>query len=141
MPRVDSSQQFALIEAERDRVVRLARSPLPRRFLPGEHDGQSIEVGDQSAIDRFTEREQTRLVRQELADGDRVLPVLPELGPVRGDSLFVIQPAAGMCESERHCGETLGGGVDEHHRVLLPRLTSLLVANAAAEIDHLLPRT
>ena len=43
-----------------------------------------------------------------------------------------------MGDGERHRGQALGGRVDDHHGVLLPRLARLLVADAAPEVDDLL---
>ena len=51
VPRVDSTQQFALKEAESQRVIRLTRSRLPCRLLAGEYHREAIQVGDQAAID------------------------------------------------------------------------------------------
>src|SRR5688572_17454164 len=42
-----------------------------------------------------------------------------------------------MSHGQCHGGESLGRGVDDHHRVLVPRLTGLLVPHAAPEIDDL----
>ena len=138
MPRVDSTQQLAFIEAEGERVIGLTRAGLPRRLLSGEHDRKAIQVGDHAAIDGFLDRKQPRLVGEQLPDGDPVLPLLRELGPVPGHSLFVVEPAARVGEGERHRGQTLRGRVDDHHGVLLPWLAGLLVADAAPEIDDLL---
>ena len=83
MLRIDPAQQLAFVEPERDGVIRLPRSGLPRGLLTRQHDRQAIEIGDDAAIDRLVEREQPRLVRQELADGDSLLALLRELRPVR----------------------------------------------------------
>src|SRR5215813_14028573 len=40
-----------------------------------------------------------------------------------------------MRERQRHGREPFGRGVDEHHRVALPRLARLLVSNPAPQID------
>ena len=138
MPRVDSTQQLAFIESEGKRVIGLTRSGLPRGFLPGEHDREAIQVGDHAAIDGFLKGKQSRLMREQLADGDLLFPLLRELGPVPGHPLFVIEPAPRVREGERHRGQTLRGRVDDHHRVLLPGLAGLLVADAAPQIDDLL---
>jgi hypothetical protein len=74
---------------------------------------------------------------KKLADGDRPLALLRELGPVRGHARVVIQPAAGMGKGQRHGSQPLGGGVDEHHRVLFPGVPRLFVADPAPEIDDL----
>jgi hypothetical protein len=80
VPRVDSTEQLALIEAESDGVIRLTRSGLPSGFLPGEHDREAIEVGDHAAIDRFLKGKEPRLVGEQLPDGDLLFPLLSELG-------------------------------------------------------------
>ena len=137
MARVHSTQEFALVEAEGQCVIRLMRAGLPCRLLTGEHDRQAVEIGDHAAIDRFLEGKQPCLVGEQLSDGDPVLPLLRELGPVSGHALFVVQPTAGVGDRESHRGETLGRRVDHHHGVRLPRRTGLLVADAAPEIDDL----
>ncbi len=138
MLRIHPAQQFTFVEAQRDGVIGLARAWLPRRSLTGEHKRQPIQIADQAAINRLIKGEQARLVREELADGDPLLAVLRKLGPVPGDSFFVVEPAAGVGDRERHRGEALRGGVDEHHRVPLPRLARLLVPGTAPEVDDLL---
>ena len=138
MPRIDAAHQFAFIEAQREGVIGLSRAGLPCRFLTGQHHREAIEVGHDAAIDGFVEREQSRLMRQELADGDLLFALLRELRPVRGHPLFVVEPAARVGECQGHGRQALRGRVDDDHRVLLPRLARLLVANAAPEIDDLL---
>ena len=94
MLRIDPAQQLAFIEPEADGVIGLTRARFPRGFLTSEHDRQAIQVGDHAAIDGLIEGEQPRLVREELADRDPLFALLRELGPVRGDSLFVVEPAS-----------------------------------------------
>ena len=138
MLRIDAAQQLAFVEPESEGVIGLPRSGLPRGFLTRQHDRQAIEVGDDAAIDGLVEREQARLVGQELADGDSLLAVLRELRPVRADPFFVVEPSARVRDGERHRGQALGGRVDDHHRVLLPGLAGPLVPNAAPQVDDLL---
>ena len=45
MLRVDAPQQLALVEPERQRVIRLPRPRLPGRLLTRQHNGQAIEIG------------------------------------------------------------------------------------------------
>ena len=138
MARIDAAQQLAFVEPEGEGVIGLTRPGFPRGLLTGEHDGQAIQVGDHAPIDGLVEREQPRLVGEQLADGDLLFAVLRELGPVRGDPLFVVEPAARVGEGEGHGGQALRGRVDEHHGVLLPRLARPLVPDAAPEVDDLL---
>ena len=67
-----------------------------------------------------------------------LLAVLRELGPVVRHPFFVVEPAARVRDGQGHRGQALGGRVDDHHRVPLPRLAGLLVSNAAPEVDDLL---
>ena len=138
MPWIDPAQQLALVVSEGDGVIGLPRSGLPRRFLAGQHDRQSIEVGDDAAIDGLVDREQPGLVCQELTDGDALFALLRELRPVRAHPFFVIEPAARVRDGKRHRGQALGGRVDDHHRVLLPGLARLLVSDTAPDVDDLL---
>ena len=137
MAGVDSPHQLAFIEPEADGVVGLSRARRPGRLLTSEHDSEPIEIRNDALIDRFVEGKQARLVREELAHGDRLLAVLRKLGPVSGHPLFVIEPTAGVGNGERHRGQPLAGGPDEHHRVPLPRVARPFVANAAPQIDDL----
>ena len=91
---IHSAQELAFIEPESNRVIALTSPRLPRRLLAGEHDGQAIQIRDHAPIDGLIKGEQPRLVGKELAHGDLLFALLRELGPVRGDSLFVIEPAA-----------------------------------------------
>ena len=99
MARIDAAHQLAFIEPEREGMVRLARAGLPRRLLTGEHHREAIEVGHDAAINGFIEREESSLMCQELADGDLLLSLLRELGPVGGHPLFVVEPAARVREA------------------------------------------
>ena len=132
---IDTPQQLALVEPERQRVVRLPRAGLPRRLLTRQHRGQAIEIGDDAPIDRFVDGEQSGLVCQELAHGNALLALLRELRPVRADAFLVVEPSARVGDGERHRRQPFGGGMDDHHRVLLPGLSRLLVSAAAPEID------
>jgi len=93
MARIDAAQQFALVEAESDGVVGLARARLPRGFLTGQHDGEPIEVGHEAAIDGHVENVQARLMCQELPDGESLFALLRELRPVPADPLLVVEPS------------------------------------------------
>jgi hypothetical protein len=106
-------------------------------FLTGQHDCQAIEVCDEAAIQGLVERVQTRLVCQELADGHSLFTLLRELRPVRAHAFFVIEPASRVSDRQGHRSEALGGRVDDHHGVLLPRLARLLVSDTAPEVDDL----
>ena len=68
----------------------------------------------------------------------RSLPCCANSGQYVADPLFVVEPAARVGDGQGHRGQALGGRVDEHHRVLLPRLARLLVPDTAPEVDDLL---
>src|SRR3954447_1233368 len=112
-----------------------AGSPAPMRASDAPAPRRADRDRRRSSIDRFVDREQASLMCQELAYGDLLLSLLRELRPVRADALFVVEPSARVGDRERHCGKPFGGGMNDHHRVLLPRITGLLVSNAAPEID------
>ena len=118
--RVDSPHQLALVPAEADAVVPVARPRPPVRRLAGDGVGQAVEVGEQIGVERLVDHGQARLVGEQLAHRDVVLAGLGELGPVGGHALVVVEPAARMGERQRHRRQSLRGGVDEHERVLAP---------------------
>ena len=118
---IDPSQQLTLVVSEGNRVIGLARARLPRGFLTRQHNCQAIEVSDDRAIDRLVEREQSCLVRQELADRDSLFSLLRELRPVRAHPFLVVEPTPRMGDGKRHRGQALGGRVHNHHRVLSPK--------------------
>ena len=138
--RIDSSQQFAFIEAKSDRVIRLARSRLPRWFLASHHLRQAIEIGDDAAIDRLIKSEEAGLVSQELTDRNAVLALLSELGPIHAHALFVIEPTPRVGNGKCHGGEALGGRVRAPSCPTLPRLAGLLCADPAPQVHDLLRR-
>ena len=72
MPRVDPTQQLAFIEPEGNGVIGLTRPGSHAGLLSGEHDREAIQVGNHAAIDGFLDGEQSRLVGEQLADGDAV---------------------------------------------------------------------
>ena len=138
MARIHAPHQLPFIESQGEGMVGLARAGLPRRLLTGHDRRKAIEVGHDAAIHRFAERKETGLMRQELADGDLLFPLLRELRPVRGDPLLVVEPSAGVCECQGHGRQALRGRVNDDHRVPFPRVARLLVSDAAPEVDDLL---
>jgi hypothetical protein len=106
--RIDATQQLAFVEAEAEAVIGLTRTGLPLGPLTSEDGGQPIEISEYGAIDWFFDREESRLVREQLSNGDPLFAVLSELGPVRRDAFLVIEPPARMRHGQRHRGESLG---------------------------------
>jgi hypothetical protein len=51
MQRIDATQQFTLVKAERQGVIGLAGSGLPSRRLARQDDGEAIGIGDGPSID------------------------------------------------------------------------------------------
>src|SRR6185436_10039982 len=133
---IDTPQQFTFIETQAQRMICLPRSGFPRGLLPCEDGRHSIEVRDNTAIDRLVNREQTCLVCQELAHGDSLFALLRELRPVLAHSFFIVKPAARVSDGKRHGGQALGSRVDDDHGVFFPRLTRPLVPNAAPQINN-----
>jgi len=134
---VDSAQQLAFIEAEGDDMVGLALTRLPGRFLLRHDLGQPVQVSDNAAVNRRGEGVQAALVREEMAHGHLLLALLGELGPVGGDAVVVVEPAARVRHGERHGGHALGSRIDQGHGVLFPGGVRRLVAYAAPQVDHL----
>ena len=135
--RIHPAQDLAFVETQRDGVIRLARPRRPCRRLPGQHLGQPVQIRDETAVHRHIEREERRVMREQLTDGDRRLAVLGELRPVRAHGRLVVEPAPRMRKGHGHRGEALRRGVDEDHGVRLPRLACPRVPHAAPKIDDL----
>ena len=100
--RIDPPHQLALVPAEADAVVAVARPRLPERRLAGDGVGQAVEVGEQIGVERLVDHGQARLVAEQLAHRDLVLARLGELRPVGRHALVVVEPAARMGERQRH---------------------------------------
>lgn len=94
MAGIDASQQLALVEAEGEAVIPLPRSRLPGRAVACHHRREAIEVRHHAPVHGLVEGEQPHLVREQLPDGDVLLPVLRELRPVSRDAGVVVQPTA-----------------------------------------------
>ncbi len=75
---------------------------------------------------------------KQLPDRDVLFAVLREFRPVRRDPLLVVEPPSRMRNGQRHCGQPLGGRMDDHHRVRLPWVTCVLVPDSAPQIDDFL---
>ena len=99
---IDASHDLALIEAERDGVIRHARSRLPCRLLTREQARHVVEVAQLLERQLLVEQDQPRLVAEELAHSDRGFAVLRELGPVARDRCVVVEPAARVGHRQRH---------------------------------------
>jgi hypothetical protein len=80
MLRIDPPQQLAFVEPEGERVIRLLRPGLPPRLLTRQDDRQTIEVGDDTPIDRLIDGEQPGLVCEQLSDGDALFALLRDSG-------------------------------------------------------------
>src|SRR5687767_9382982 len=116
MPRVNSPQQLAFVEPERNAVVRLTGAWFPCGFLTSKHGSESIEVSDEPAIQWLVQRIQPCLMCEQLADGYALLTLLRELRPIRAHALFVVEPAARVGEGKCHGGQSLSGRVHDYHR-------------------------
>jgi hypothetical protein len=96
--RIDPTQQFTFIKSKADGVVGLARTRFPGGRLAGENKRQSVKIGDNAPVDGLVESKQSRLVGEELTNGDRLLASLGKLRPVRGYAFLVIEPTSRMSE-------------------------------------------
>jgi hypothetical protein len=86
----------------------------------------------------LVDEDETRFVPEELANGDGMLAVLRELGPVPRDRRVVVEPPACVGNGERHRREPLGRRKDDDHRVLVPRVVAFRRAATAPQVDDLL---
>lgn len=110
----------------------------PTWVLTGQHNRQTINIGDQIAVYSFVECKQSSLMSQELAKGNLLFTLLRKLRPVPRDGRFVVEPAPRVKDGQRHRGQPLCSRPDDDHRVLLPRLACFLIPDTTPEIDHLL---
>ena len=111
---------------------------------PGSHigscDGQqahdAVPVVERLGRDGLRESRQTRGVAQQIADRERVLSRLRELGPVAGDGSVEIQLAAIDEHQRAESGHGLRRRVDIDDGVLLPGAPAGLVGVPGPEVDH-----
>ena len=90
------------------------------------------------AVDHAPDVVQARLVRQDVAHRDALLPCLRELGPVVGDVAIVVdEPPVGE-DVQDGGGDPLRRGEARRHRVALPRAAKP-VPIAAPQVDHARP--
>jgi hypothetical protein len=70
---------------------------------------QPVRVGQRLRADRLVEGGESRPVGQQLPDGDLLLAVLRELGPLVGRDPFIeVEEAAAVRDRERHRCQTFG---------------------------------
>ena len=123
-------------EAERHRVVSVLRPGLECGSHPLEAGDHRVPVED--LLRTLEERRHVvhaGFVAEHLADRDRVLPVLRELGPVVGDTVVVVDEASVHADVERGRGHSLGRGVRHGKAVRLPGVPGE-VGDAAPRVDH-----
>ena len=135
--RVDAPDQLALVPAERDPVVAVARARLPRRLLRRDRRADAVEVEQVVEVEALVDRAQSRLVREQLAHGDALLAGRAELRPVLRHGRVVVEQAAAVGDGDRHRRDALGGREHRDERVLLPRRLRHAVAVAAPQVDDL----
>jgi hypothetical protein len=71
---------------------------------------------------------------------ERHIPRVTRLPHSHTHPFFVVEPSAGVGDRQRHRGQALGGRVDDHHGVLLPRLAGLLVRTPPQRSTTFSPR-
>ena len=133
---VDPAQQLALVPAERLPVIAVELAGLPVRTLAGQHPPEPVEVAEDVQIERGVDDGQPGLVSEQASDGDVLLAVCGELGPVAGHRLVELEQAAGMGDGHRHRRQPLGRREHADQGVALPRTCSLPIAVAAPQVDH-----
>ena len=78
---------------------------------------------------------QTRLVREQLRNGDVALARCGELGPIGGHLLVVRQQPTVHAHADGNSGDALGGGEHQLQRVVAVRLALRSVEPTAAQVD------
>ena len=135
--RVDPPEQLALVPAERDPVVAMARARLPGRLLRRDGRADAVEVEQVGELEALVDRAQARLVRQQLPHRDALLAGGAELRPVARHGLVVVEQPAAVRDGERDRRHALGGREPRDERALLPRRARHGVAVAAPQVDDL----
>ena len=97
-----ADQQLTFIETETETVIGLSAPRPPGWLLPRKNARQPIKIVKDAAVDGLLDRKQASLMRQELADGDLSFAVPSKLGPVRNDSLLVVEPTVRMGDCQSH---------------------------------------
>jgi len=82
---------------------------------------------------------ETRLVSQDVFDGDVFLALLGKAGPVGGDLVVPVKLAPFPEDVQAGRGHSFGGGIEDEHGVLGHRLARLLVGQAAVEVQDRQP--
>ena len=118
-------------------VVGRARAWLPQRLLHFERVDVGAKIEEPARIHCVgRQHRDCRGVIEHHADGDAVLAVLRELGPVGGNPLVGIDQPPVDRHVEADAGHALG---DAHHadgRVLVPLLAAVGPRPAAPQVDH-----
>jgi len=133
---VDPPQHLADQEAEADRVVAVRGAGLPEGLLRRERRGDALPVVERGHVDRLAHRGHARLVAQEPAHRDALLPGLRELGPVLGDRRVEVELARVDQAVGADRGHALRGRVDVGDRVALPGPGARAVAPATPQVDE-----
>src|SRR5262249_41093997 len=120
-----STDDLADEESEGERLVAVPRPRLPERRLGRERARHQIPVEERGRGQGLADRRQSGLVREEHRDGDAVLPLLPELGPVADDRCVEVEETAGGEDVRAQRGGALGGGPHMRERVRLPELAGV----------------
>src|SRR3954451_6948820 len=100
MLRIDTSQQLALVPAERLAVIPVAGAGFSARRLRGQDRAEAIGIAEYLEVDRRVDHREPRLMGEQLSHADRVLAALRELGPVAGDAFVEFEEPATV--SDRH---------------------------------------
>ena len=135
-PAVDATHDFTDEVPVRDGVVAVLGAGLPRGRLTGERVDHGVPVERLLEGEWLVDPGESGLVREQVADRDRFLVRLRELGPVLGDGCVEVELAVlhELVRADR--GRALRGGEHHDHRVGLPRPTGLLVGDATPDVHH-----
>jgi len=131
----DTPHDFSDEVPEGQGAVAVARARMPQRLLCGQRVDHEIPVTQSSIGNRLAQRGHTRLVVEQLANGNRFLSVLAELRPVRRDRRVDVELAARGKDVRAQCDATLRARPDDADGVLGPGSFRSGVGDATPEID------
>lgn len=145
--RVDASQKPVHDPSAGDCMVHSGISRTRRSRRVTNLPLQSLPVGDVFRSNdevslrfvgcaRICQIRNASLMPHDVGDGDVLLPVRPEFGPVRGDPIVVAKKSSVDEHGHRYCLHVLSAGVDALQRICI---VLWLLRCVPAEVDNFLP--
>ena len=132
----EAPDEFVDEKAEGAGVISMGRARWPERCLAFERADDGVIIEN---VHRLIERAESRLVREQLSEGDLCLPRLGEFRPEFCDP--PLQGQTFFLENVQQTGaaQAFGGGPKEHEGVIRPPVLASGVEESAAQIDNRSP--